>query len=79
MKFVWELEDIQCGTQFRKRHGNEIYIIGFEVIVVDKENDVDYLIVSLHDGCVCLRVKTKEELQKHFNQEDYLPVQYKDI
>jgi len=79
MKFVWELEDIQCGTQFRKRHGSEIYIICFEVTVVDKENDADYLIVSLHDGCVCLRVKTKKELQEIFNQEDCLPARYKDI
>jgi hypothetical protein len=74
MRVGWEDEDIKPGRRFKGRSGSEVWMIGY--ICDEKENI--YTVISLSDGLVNSKLKTRSEVAGFLNKNSSLPLELTD-
>ena len=75
MRVGWEEKDIKPGRRFKGRSGSEVWMIGY---ISRKEGDNFFTVISLLDGMVNGKLKTRGDVAEFLNQNMDLPLELTD-
>lgn len=75
MRVGWEEQDIKPGRRFKGRSGSEVWMIGY---IISAEESNQYTVVSLLDGMVNGKLKTRGDVAEFLNKNMDLPLELVD-
>ena len=74
MRVGWEEQDIKPGRRFKGRSGSEVWMIGY----ISSKGDNQFTVVSLSDGTVNGKLKTRGDVAEFLNKNMDLPLELVD-